>query len=139
MEGKRKPNSMLIELVIVILFFSLSAGIVLQLFVAAGDKAVQSATQTSALVSLEDLAERFVGSGEPADAFFAADGWQASAEGYTKQMEHGGHTLDLILEGGVAEGEAGQHSRYTVTAYEGERQLVSLPISRYTPKEVAHE
>ena len=76
MNSTRKPNAMLIELVIVILFFAISAGIILQLFVAASDRSGQSATDSNALLMTEDVAERFVASKLPVDEFFAALGWE---------------------------------------------------------------
>lgn len=136
MKSTRRPNAMLIELVIVILFFALSAGIILQLFVAAHDRSAQNETDTAAMLMAEDFAERFAASRQPLDAFLEADGWAAQADARTKQVAREGATpLTLHLTGESEQAEAGTLDRLTLTIRDGGREAVTLPVSRYLPGE----
>lgn len=138
--NKQKPNAMLIELVIVILFFSLSAGIILQLYVAAGDRTLQDATDSFATLYAEDFAERFAASDAAAEAFFLADGWSAAGDAYTKDIEaQNGRTLGMTADVSTVESEAGVLDSMTLTLHDGEREAIAIPVNRYMPKEAVHE
>lgn len=54
-------NSFFIEIIIVILFFSISAAVTLQLFVAANNRAQQSSDLSVAVIKAQDIAEQFKG------------------------------------------------------------------------------
>lgn len=135
MNGSRKPNAMLIELVIVILFFSISAGIILQLFVAASNKSIQSSADTSATLIAEDVAERFAVSREEADTFFSADGWTQTEDGYERQTQAAGRTYRVAVQCDTQETAAGTYDAVTVSVYDGAREAIVLPADRYLPKE----
>lgn len=136
MNGARKPNAMLIELVIVILFFSISAGIILQLFVAAHDRSMQSDTDTAALLLSEDMAERFAASDLPLDAFLDADGWTSILGNHEKTLTpDGARPLRMALDGSTLDMGPGALDTLTLTVYDGERVCVTLPINRYTARE----
>lgn len=135
MNTKRKPNAMLIELVIVILFFSLSAGIILQLFVAAHDRTTSSTVDTAALLIAEDFAERFAASDLPADVYLAEAGFVLEEDLYTRQTESNGRTLTINATSETTATEAGLLDRLQVTVLDGSREAVSLPVSRYLPRE----
>ena len=65
---KRSPNrinSFFIEIVIVICFFSISAVVILQVFVAAGSRAQQSRDLGVAVIKAQDIAERIKGLSSP--------------------------------------------------------------------------
>ncbi len=65
---QRKPrsNAFFIEIIIVILFFSLSMAVILQLFVAAHKKSALSSERSQSMVQVQTLAEEFgaLGTGE---------------------------------------------------------------------------
>ena len=135
MNERRKPNAMLIELVIVILFFAISASIILQLFVAAHDRSVQSDVENTAVLTAEDIVERFAASSLGADAFFEDLGWIEEPNGYGLQTSVDGHTLRLVSTGSTEDTTAGTLDDLTLTIYDSDREVVSLPMVRYTPKE----
>lgn len=58
-------NSFLIEIVIVICFFSISAVAILQLFVAANNRAQQSRDLSVAVIKAQDIAEQIKGLSSP--------------------------------------------------------------------------
>lgn len=138
MNKTRKPNAMLVELVIVILFFALSASIILQLFVAASNRSVQSATDASALLHAEDFAERFSVSPLGTEVFCIKDGFENTAEGnFAKTLEAAnGRAVRMVVSGEVEQLDAGVLDDLSLTLYDGERTIVHMPVSRYTPKEV---
>lgn len=136
MNKTRKPNAMLIELVIVILFFSISAGIILQLFVAAHDRSKQSTVDTCAVLMAEDLAECIAASTLPMDVFLAEDGWTRAGERHTKTAAASNERpLALTLDGLTEESAAGTLDVLTLSIADGERTVVTMPINRYLPKE----
>lgn len=130
----RKPNSMLIELVIVILFFAISAGIILQLFMAAHERSSQSTFDTTALLLAEDLAARFQTSDLPADDFIQAEGFAQEPDGAKKTFTHGAQTVRMALSGESKQTGAGTLDAWMLDVYDGERLAFSLPISRYIPE-----
>lgn len=136
---RRKPNAMLIELVIVLMFFAISASIVLQLFVAASEKNGQNSNQSAYLLIAEDYAERFAASKLDSDAFFVADGWTASGNGYEKEAELNGGNVLLSISGGATDTGAGTLDEWVITASNGRNTSVSLPITRYMQKEAKDE
>ena len=136
MNSKRKPNAMLIELVIVILFFSISAGIILQLFVAAHDRSRQSAMDNEMTLVAEDIAERFAVSTLASEAFFLGDGWTGNTDAYSRTLDlQSGREVQLSVTGTQQETQAGTLDIFTLVAYDGDREIMSLPVSRYLPKE----
>lgn len=137
MNGTRKPNAMLIELVIVILFFSISAGIILQLFVAANERGHQNDVDNTAMLLAEDVAERLAVSTQTLDAFFMGDGWVQKDDAYVRQESaYAGRRLQLTARGATEEREAGTLDSVELTIYDGDRAVLSMPVARYLPMEV---
>lgn len=135
MNGTRKPNTMLIELVIVILFFAISAAVILQLFAAAGTRSAQNTTDSTALLMAEDFAERFAASTLPADAFLEAEGYAQDGDVYTRTAAAGKRTLTLTVSGNSEQTSAGALDALHLAVYDQERAVLTLPVSRYLPKE----
>lgn len=138
--NRRKPNALLIELVIVILFFAISASVILQVFVAARDRSVQSSTDTSALLMAEDIAEQFAASPLDPSAFLASVGFSADDDaeaGYSlTRTAANGRDLTLLCAPESEETDAGTLDSMLLTVMDGSRAAVTLPIKRYLPKEV---
>ena len=133
---RSKPNAILIELVIVLLFFSLSAAVILQLFMAAHEKSVRGDVNSEALMMAEDLADRFYVSPLEAQAFFAQDGWSAADGGFEKVGEAGSRSLRFAISGETRDTQVGALDDYLLAVYDGEMEIVALPVLRYAPREV---
>ncbi|MCI8360054.1 MAG: hypothetical protein HFE86_01795 [Clostridiales bacterium] len=130
----------LMELTLVILFFSLSAVVTLRLFVTAHQQEQQSALRSDALELAEDAAEQFHAQGA---AFFdSADGWSSTP------LEQGGTVYswdgsDLLLEVFLQQEDTGagalESGEVRITGSEKSvsrgQVLCSLPVGRYIPKE----
>lgn len=135
MNKTSKPNSMLIELVIVLLFFSLSAAVILQLFFAAHNASVRASVDSSALMMAEDVAERFSVSDLTADAFLAADGWTMQDDHFTRDVTEQKRTLRFTANTASEPAAAGTLETMSLTVTDGDTEIVTLPIVRYTPEE----
>lgn len=130
--GKR--NAMLIELIIVILFFSISVSIVMQLFVASSIRSNQSQFDTAALFYAEDIAEQFAASDLPAADFLEDAGFAFASEAYTKAVDMDGAALVLRAECDSEDTGAGVLDSMLLTAHDGEREALVLPLRRYLPR-----
>ena len=71
MNTAEKRNPALVELILVILFFALSAMILVQVFVKAHVLSEESRSRTLGMVLAEDLLEQWKENGKDADAFAA--------------------------------------------------------------------
>lgn len=130
-----KPNALLIELVIVLLFFSLSAAVILQLFIGAHDKSVRSSTDSVAIIMAEDMAERFLASDLTADAFLTAEGFTLAEGAYILSTQADGRSIQMVAEPSRQEGMAGNLDEVTLTVCDGDLTILTIPVSRYLPKE----
>ena len=153
MQGRHKNDALLIELVIVILVFSLVAVTVVQMFVAARQKSAHSGRVERALVVAQDWTERLSGAPDPAgllvDAGFTLSGGEDSAGGVSYVLERAGG--GLVVEARLSpEYPTGSGSMFSaaVSVFGGPRAepddgeeaaerapLVELPALRYTPSE----
>jgi len=120
----------LMEIIVIILFFTLSVTIISSLFVTAHTKGNESGLINDALSAAQSAAESFRARGY--EAF--GDGWVKSTQGY---VWHGDGTFTLVAEIGEEKCPGGLLYNGTVTAYpddltEGE-PIMSLSISRYKP------
>ena len=75
MKPIRRTNIVLIELIIVILFFSLSSVITLQLFVEANRQSKESKVTTDLLVKIENKANEFYEDPLKITEVFQSEGW----------------------------------------------------------------
>lgn len=127
-----KGNMLLIELIIVILFFSLSQLVVVRLFAAAHEKAESSSLLSDALLYCEDVAERLSGAENP-DAALLDMGFVGGDGQYVCSQERGFDVGVALSREGQA---AGELLRATVTAGAKGETLFVLPVNRYLSKEV---
>jgi len=125
----------LIELVIVLLFFSLSAAVILQLFVAAHERSVRSEVASIGTLLAEDISGRFAVSELVAEDFFAEDGWTTDAAGYMREAWAGDNRLTMTAHGGTEKTPAGMLDQWTLTVFSGEDSIISVPMARYVPEE----
>ena len=128
-----KGNMLLIELIIVILFFSLSQLVVVRLFAAAHQKAADSGLMADALSYCEDVAERLSGESNP-DAVLMEMGFVGGNGQYVYSSAQG---FDAEISLSRESGPGGELLRAVVTARAKEQTLVTLPVSFYLAKEAA--
>lgn len=126
-----RQSALLAEIIMAVLFFSLSATVILDVFATAYGKSVYAQACSSAIADAQNLAERIYASDDPtallqSDGFVAqGDTWVLADEDYTLHVE-------LASE---ASG-AGELLTVKVCALREGETLVEIPSARYIPGEV---
>jgi len=143
MQGRNKGDVLLTELVIVILFFSLVAVTVVQMFTAARQRSAHSELLERALIAAEDWAERLYSARDPAgmlaDAGFApADGADEDGAVLALADERREGLIVKARVGPESLTEAGRLFSATVSIFStgreaGDDPLVALPVVLYLP------
>lgn len=132
-----KSNVVLTELVIVILFFALTAATAMQLFVGSHLKSFHNTMAQEAAVFCQDWAEQLRGESDM-EGFLAAHGFERAEDGcYDLKQDHQTLHAELGLEH-MASGTLG-YAKLSVTddrQSESDTQpLVALPVAAYAPNE----
>ena len=124
-----RQNTLLMEILIVVLFFALCSTMILNVFAGAHNQSARAGAQFAA----QSLADRLYAADERKDVLrqsgFAEDedgAWHLHCGAY-----------DLLVTLGEAACPAGTMETAQVTALRQEKTLFSLPSARYVPKEVA--
>ena len=131
--ARSRRNIVLIELIVVIFFFALSAAITLQMFGAAHDFSADSAETTEALLLAQDWAEQIAASGDPT-VTLTESGWELSGDKYRLAVSEV-YTLAISLE--IEAARAGDMAYLSIEVYgespDGTQLLLTLPVSLYLP------
>ncbi len=145
-KGKAKigsANLFFIELVIVLLFFSFSAAVILRIFAAADHKQEQSDLTESTLICAQSVAEAFSVSGsvsQTAQLVFGiendfSDTAEIRLNNNLQPYKNG--DISLFLSKESSETSAGNLSYLTMKFVDGDTEIYSLKCASYTPfKEV---
>jgi len=135
---RTRKNVLLIELIIVILFFAISAAITLQVYSHAYVRGQESAMLTQALVLAQDWADRIALSDDP-EAMLEQSEWAKDGEGYRLEAQ-GDLTMTLTTARYAL--PSGEISRVEISVYGvadeeeegGEDPLIlTLPVESYLP------
>jgi hypothetical protein len=130
-EGSR-ANALLVELLLVIFFFMISAAILVQVY---GDAKLKSRTAHAtnySMIEAQNIAEDLYGSDDP-DAVLAEYGFTAEGDAWVLQKD--GYKLQVTLKN--EETESGTLRTYNVSGMEKDQVLINLPSTRFIPKEVS--
>ena len=130
-EGSR-ANALLVELLLVIFFFMISAAILVQVYADAKLKSKTAHATNFSMLEAQNVAEDLYSAEDP-DAVLAEYGFTADGEGWT--VEKDGYQLQVTLK--EEETEAGILRTYSISGLEGDKTLITLPSTRYIPKEVS--
>ena len=130
-EGGR-ANALLVELLLVIFFFMISAAILAQVFADAKLKSRTAAATNSAMLEGQNIAEDLYGSEDP-EAVLKEYGF--TDEGDLWVLERKGYVLKVTPK--IEETDSGTLRTYEVAGIEGEKTLITLPSTRFIPKEVS--
>lgn len=131
MQKRSQGSMLLIELLIVILFFSLSATVILRLFLYAHNTTNQSGLVNEAILEAENWAERL----------YAADDREQmlSDMGFTEQDDamvyetESGLFVEISMEEIIT--DQGLLINSEISVSKGEESLITLPLGRYYPRE----
>ncbi|MEF9880200.1 MAG: hypothetical protein RR653_00725 [Clostridia bacterium] len=127
-----KGNMLLVELVIAILFFSLSQVVIMQVFATSQQMANESKLLHKALNVSEDVAEQLSGESQP-DAMLLSLGFMGGNGSYILADPAG---FDLHVDLTRLEQPAGQMIRATLSVRREQQLLFSFPSAYYIAKEV---
>lgn len=126
-------NTLLMEILIVVLFFALCSTVILDVFVGAHNQSARAGAQADALTAAQSLADRLYAADEREDVlrqsgfFERGDGtWHLSCGAY-----------DLLVTLGEETYSAGTLETAEVMALENEQTIFTLPSARYVQGEVA--
>lgn len=123
-----RQNTLLMEILIVVLFFALCSTVILNVFVGAHNQSEQA----DALIAAQSLADRLYAADERKDVLRQC--------GFAEDEDGAWHlhcgTYDLLVTLGEAVCPAGTMETAQVTALRQEKTLFSLPSARYVPEEV---
>lgn len=136
MRNNNRSNVLLVEILIAVLFFMLSATVLVRVFVTARNMTVRSGVESRALAEAQNVAE----------ALYAADDVDAALENMQFRNSHGSWSRDcgdytLYVTGETQPTNAGEMFSGTVSAFyklrdpdasrAGDEELFSLPCSKY--------
>lgn len=125
MRSENRSNALLVELLIVILFFMLSASVLVQVFGKARNMSARAETIAAALSDAQNVADQLYAAPDADDAL--------SALGFTGE---GGEwrrsgSYDLTVSRQEETAEAGVMRRYEVRVISDGDTLLTLPVARW--------
>ena len=138
-EGSR-ANALLVELLLVIFFFMISAAILVQVFADAKLKSRTAHATNASMLEAQNVAEDLYASNDP-DAVLAGYGFSTADEGWV--LEKDGYLLRVTFH--EEDQDSGVLRTYDVcgvervrdqSGNETENTLLTIPSTRYIPKEV---
>ena len=126
-------NTLLMEILIVVLFFALCSTVILDVFVGAHNQSTRAGVQADALTAAQSLIDRLYAADAREDVL-REGGFLENGDG-TWRMDSGAY--DLLVALGEEAYPAGTLETVQVTAMEEEQALFTLPSARYVQGEVA--
>lgn len=131
MKSRNHSNALLIELLIVVLFFALSGTVLLQVFTASSAQSQRAAVINEALVAAQNVAEQLCAVGTEEDRAveaLAAMGFQQNGDSGWEQ-DRDGYCLRVTLD--MEKRDAGQMLLARIEASKGAEILFAFPAARY--------
>ena len=124
MKHHSHSNALLVELLIVVLFFMLASTVLLQLFTAARTQSQKAEDLSAATFHAQNIAETlYSGQGDgQGDGSFVSSG---------KRFSLPGSALTASVESAAEQMEAGTLTRYTISIFSGDELVYALPGARY--------
>lgn len=126
MKSGNRSNALLVELLIVVMFFMLSSTVLLQVFSTARSQSAMSGKLTQALNEAQSLADRLYAAQDAESVLAEMGGTQE--EGLWRLP---GEAFDLTVDVSLESQPFGELRRYRVRAVSGGETLVDLPAARY--------
>ena len=130
-EGSR-ANALLVELLLVIFFFMISAAVLVQVFADAKLKSRTAHATNATMLEAQNIAEDLYATDDP-DAVLAGYGFTKDGDAWILQKD--GYLLKVEVR--EEDSEAGTLRTYSISGIEGDKTLLTLPSTRYIPKEVS--
>lgn len=132
MKSFRKGHAIIVELIIVILFFSLSSVIIMRLFSAAHQLSEQSTASTKLLLAAQSWADQLMAE-DDFTVFLAENGWSGDEDGFALEVDGGTLKATGFYE---EQGLNGSLSSYEIAAFVNQREVFAFPVARYRGEDV---
>ena len=126
MKSGSRSNALLVELLIVVMFFMLSSTVLLELYATSRNQSVRAGALTQALNEAQNVADRLY-TAKDADAALAEMGFEKAGEIWTKQ----GEACVLKVTSSAETTGAGTLLRQQVSAVQDDETYFTLPVARY--------
>ena len=130
MKNGSRSNALLVELLLVIFFFMISAAILVQVFADAKQKSAVAKATNASMLDAQNIAEDLYASEDP-DAVLASYGF--TAEDGSWVLEKDGYLLKVTLQAETT----GELRTYDISGVRNGNTLLTLPSTRFIPKEVS--
>ena len=131
-ENGSRSNALLVELLLVIFFFMISAAILVQVFADAKMKSANAKAMNASMLDAQNIAEDLYASEDP-DAVLTSYGF--AAENGSWVLEKDGYLLKVTLQ--AEQTETGELRTYEIAGIRDGNTLLALPSARFIPKEVS--
>ena len=125
-----RANALLVELLLVIFFFMISAAILVQLFADARHRSIQARAATAAIAEAQNCAEDL----------YAEDDWKSYLEnsGFTRDDQSGrwmrkDDNYILYVKEDFEPTDAGEIRTFQITGFGDGKDLFTIPSTRYVP------
>lgn len=136
MGNRNRSNVLLVEILIAVLFFMLSATVLVRVFVAARNMTLRAGVETRALAAAQNVADTLYASEDPDAALEAMEfrlyhgAWTRSTDDYTLYVEGAEQPSDagMFWKGEV---RAFYHNRSVEQVRPEDEELFSIPCTRY--------
>lgn len=132
MKNGSRANALLMELLIVILFFMFAAMTLVQIFGMSRSRSRQAMAANDAMLEAQNTAETLYDA-EDTESVLTEMGFTRNGEAWT--LENGEYTL--VVTEMLEDTKAGVLRSTRVDAVYGEETVISLPATRYLEKEAA--
>jgi len=129
-----RANALLVELLLVIFFFMISAAILVQLFADARHKSIEARAATAAIAEAQNCAEDLYGQ-EDWEAWLNANGFTRDEANDRWTRQDDGYMLYITKDFETTDG--GEIRTFHVSGFGDGKDLFSIPSTRYVPKEVS--
>lgn len=130
--GKSGKNSiLLVEIMIAVLFFALASTVILNAYVTTRSQSRLAGTYNDALTEAQNVAD-FLYVADDFPAALTEMGFAQTETGWVRNAED--YAISVVFREEPA--VAGSLYTASVRAYQEERELFSLPLSWYVPREV---
>lgn len=125
-----RANSLLVELLLVLLCFMFASITLVELFGASKGKSIDAHATNSAMLESQNLAEELYDTADP-DAVLRSWGFAEKGEEWVLEREE----YELLVSRQLEETEAGTLRTMTILAERQGKKLSEVPSTRYLPKE----
>ena len=127
-----RQSALLVEIVIAVLFFAMSATVILNVFATAYRQSSYAGALSLSTEEAQDLAERLYLSDDP-QAMLAGEGFTQDGDVWRMSTDQ----YDMTVEFGSEQSDAGELRTANIVVLRAGEMLIELPFARYIPREVA--